>query len=419
MRGCFVSAIAYRKRVPFRPPIVVAATLAALAAVAACSGSSSGSGTPGPMQDPTHWVVSLGDSYIAGEGDRWAGNTAANATSDFEKVDALGSFAYVGEAGLEDIRGCHRAILPEVEVDYGDVLGQNFACSGAETGTELAESVFKPGIDFYDKAGRIGQALALQRFARTHDVTTVVLSIGGNDFNFGAILTTCVENFFSTVGATPAYCSDDVELASYFTPSYVADVRKRIDGALTNIATAMEQAGSSASDYRIIVQNYPSPVPDGAGFRYPETSAGRLDLGGCPVFDRDATWANSVVLTTINDTVERAVASSGMDNITLLDLSQAFVGHRLCEQGAAQMQESGLDSWRSPGAANALEWVNQIYLKGIPWQTQESAHPNYWGTAAERNCLRQVVQSAATSSVTCVRDGTAMVGREPKMKLSG
>lgn len=250
-------------------------------------------------------------------------------------------------------------------------------------------------------------------------MTTIVLSIGGNDFNFSTILTTCVQNFFSTLGSTPSYCSEDEQLASYFTPSYVADVEQRIGGAIANIATAMEHAGRAPSDYRVIVQNYPSPVPDGAGLRYPETSAGRVDLGGCPLFDRDATWANSVTLTTINDTVRGAVESSGMDNIALLDLSQAFAGHRLCEQGAAQMQESGLDSWRSAGAANALEWVNQIYLKGIPWQTQESAHPNYWGTAAERNCLRQVVQGAATSSVACVRDGTAMAGREPKMKLSG
>ncbi len=371
--------------------------------------------SPPSSAPPTHWVVSLGDSYIAGEGDRWAGNTNGN----FEKVDALGPFAYARANGLETIPGCHQADLPEDAVDTGDLRGENLACSGAETATKTEGSAFKPGIDFYDKGGNVGQALALQRFADSHDVTTVVLSIGGNDFNFSTIVTRCVEDFFTTSVGPHTYCSQDPTLAAYFTKSYAADVKQRIGGAITNITTAMKHAGKQPSDYRIIVQNYPSPVPSGGGFRYPQTVAGRFDLGGCPLYDKDATWANTTVLPTINRTVQQAADASGLDNITFLDLSKAFLGHRLCEKGSAQMQETSLGSWKSPGAANQLEWVNQIYVKGIPWQTQESAHPNYWGTAAERNCLRQVVtEQQAAPSVACVRDGTAMVGREPKMKLT-
>jgi hypothetical protein len=118
-----------------------------------------GSGKPVPTGASTHWVVSLGDSYVSGEGDRWAGNTAANGTDDFQKVDALGPFAYAGPIGLEDIPGCHRATLPEVVVDYGDVKGENLACSGAETSTKFEGTVFKPGIDLYDKAGKVGRTI--------------------------------------------------------------------------------------------------------------------------------------------------------------------------------------------------------------------------------------------------------------------
>jgi hypothetical protein len=396
--------------------LLSATVLTGLLAVAACSGSSNGSSDlskqPAP---PVHWVVSLGDSYISGEGDRWAGNT----NGSFANVDALGTFAYAAPDGLELIPGCHQADLPEVAVNYSDVRGENLACSGAETATKTEGTFFKPGIDFYDKGTRVGQALALERFAKTHDVTAVVLSIGGNDFNFSTILTQCVEDFIATAVGPHTFCSNDPKLASYFTPGYVSDVEQRIGGAISNITTAMQRAGHKPSDYRIIVQNYPSPVPSAGGFRYPQTTAARLDLGGCPVFDKDASWANSTVLGTINSTVKNAVDASGLNNITLLDLSQAFVGHRLCEKGASQLQATGLGSWQSAGAANALEWVNEVYIKGIPWQTQESAHPNYWGTAAERNCLRQVLQGQAASSVSCVRDGTAMVGHEPKMTVTG
>jgi hypothetical protein len=398
-----------------RPTLVVATLLTALAAVASCSGSSDHAAQVIPNAAPVHWVVSLGDSYIAGEGDRWGGNSAANSTAEYQALDVLGPFAYAGTAGLEDIAGCHRATQPEVAVDYGDVKGMNFACSGAETSTKFEGTVFKPGIDFYAKGGKIGQAEALERFAKTHDVTSIVLSIGGNDFNFSAILTKCVQDFFNTSATTPTYCSQDPKLAEYFTPSRQAEVKQRIEGAIANIRTAMERAGSKPSEYRIIVQNYPSPLPPGADLRYAQTAAARFDKGGCPFFDRDATWANTTALAAINDTVDDAAAES--DTVSLLDVSRAFVGHRLCEQGAEQIEDSGLSSWRASGAANQLEWVNQVYVKGIPWQTQESAHPNYWGTAAERNCLRQVVKSSGAGRFNCVHEGTAMTGREPTMKL--
>lgn len=400
-----------------RRPLLASALLTALVATAACSGSSSdGTGQLAAKPDRTQWVVSLGDSYIAGEGDRWAGNSAANSTAEFQQLDALGPFAYAGPAGLEEIPGCHQATLPEVAVDYGDVKGENLACSGAETATKFEGSVFKPGIDFYSRGDHIGQALALQQFAKGHDVTAVVLSIGGNDFDFSTILTTCVQDFFATAGGTPTYCSKDPALAPDFSASHRAEVKQRIEGAIANIQTAMQRAGSGPSDYRIIVQTYPSPLPPGADLRYPQTTAGRFDQGGCPFFDRDADWANATALATINATVRSAAAAT--KGVSLLDVSGAFDGHRLCERGVSQIEESGLPSWRAPGAANDLEWVNQLYVKGIPWQTQESAHPNYWGTAAERNCLRQLVKLSTEGSFRCVREGTAMAGREPVMTLA-
>jgi hypothetical protein len=402
--------------VNLRGTLLAATLVSGLLGLAACSGSDEEPHTSIAELPavPSEWVVSLGDSYIAGEGDRWAGNT----NGSFEKVDALGTFAYAEPDGLEAIAGCHQARLPEVAVNYARVRGKNLACSGAETATKTEGKFFKPGIDFYRKGSRIGQALALQQFAAHHDVKAVVLSIGGNDFNFSTIVTRCVEDFVTTDGGKPTYCSNDPTLKSYFSRSHVADVQQRIEQSIENISTAMQQAGKKPSDYRIIVQDYPSPVPAGNGIRYPETVHARFDLGGCPFYDRDATWANRAVVPTINDTVAAAVQASGVKRVTLLDLANAFVGNRLCEKGVQQMQQTGLQSWRSPGAANDLEWVNQIYVKGVPWQTQESAHPNYWGTAAERNCLRQVIRETMSGRLSCTRAGTAMAGLEPRMRVS-
>ena len=390
---------------------------AALLAIAACSGSNNDAVITKPPPQPANWVVSLGDSYIAGEGARWAGNT--NGSPD--PVDAQGPFAYAGPNGLENIAGCHEARQSEVDVDYGDTAGKDLACSGAETSTKTeSDGSFKPGIDFYDQGGQIGQALALEQFAKTHHVSAVVLSIGGNNFQFSTILTDCVEDFVGTAGATPSYCSKDPALQRLFSAAHVSQVESQIGGAIGNITKALTKAGEKSSQYRIIVQNYPSPLPPGNLIRYPQTVHARFDVGGCPLFDTDATWANTTVVPTIDQTVKDAVSASGLSNITYLDLSQAFVGHRLCEQGVSQFQDTGMTSWRSTGAADALEWVNEVYVKGTPWQSQESGHPNFWGTMAERNCLRQVLrQTSIQSSVSCTRSGTDMSGVEPVMQISG
>lgn len=393
--------------------LAVAAAVVGALLLGACSSGASSPGATGVTAPPRYrYVVSLGDSYIAGEGDRWAGNTSGG----FEQVDALGAHAYGAPGAMPIAAGCDRADLPEVAVDFGDVRGRNLACSGAETTTETGSRSFTPGIDFFHDGSRLGQALALQRFAGSHQVTAVVLSIGGNDFGFSSILSRCIQDFVTTAGgAAPSYCSDDPTITALFAPRHVALVRDRIEKAIANVATAMR----GTARYRIIVQNYPSPIPPGPRIRYPETVAARFGGGGCPLFDRDATWANRYALRIINQTVADAVARSGQANVTLMDVSALFDGHRLCEDGVGQLQQTRLRSWRSPGAANDLEWVNELYLKGAPWQTRESLHPNYWGTAAERNCLRQVLRSGRRGSdpVTCRRDGTAMDGLEPSMTL--
>jgi hypothetical protein len=402
--------------VPGRRIALATAAIGALLAAAACSSPPNGSSTDvGTSRSGVRWVVSLGDSYISGEGARWAGNTDGSP----KQVDALGPFAYGRQRHHENARDCDRAIRPEVEIDYADLRGKDLACSGAETATTTDGASVTPGVDFHHRGRSAGQALQLERFASIHHVTAVVLSIGGNNFSFATVLTRCVEDFLKSSVGAHTYCSEDPALAAYFSPSHVADVQRQIEGAITNITTAMRRAGSSPSDYRIVVQTYPSPVPPGDRFRYPPTFAARFQLGGCPFYDRDATWANSTVLPAINGAVRKAVAASGDHNMTLLDLSRAFAGHRLCERGSAQLQESGLASWRSPGAASALEWVNAVYLDATPWRIQESAHPNYWGTAAERSCLRQVIMHPPVARVSCVRDGTAMSGHEPKMTLTG
>jgi hypothetical protein len=364
-------------------------------------------------------VVTLGDSAISGEAGRWAGNTNGAPA----RTDALGPSAYWDAAGGETIAGCHRSKAAQAHIGMG-VLSTNLACSGARTvtGGTAADENFKPGIDFYsDAQGRQGQALALQGYAGTHNVRAVVLMIGANNYGFGAIVTRCVLNWISSPSWAKNYCSDDSDIASRFTPARIAAETANVRDALARVALAMTRAGYSASQYTILAQTYWSPIPSGAQIRYPESGWSRQAIGGCGIWNRDASWANDVVLPTFNSTIRNAVDQSGLTNVRLLDLQAALNGRRLCENTVGLLEEKGVATWTSPGAVDKTEWVQQIRTASTvfgPYQLQESAHASYWGQLAMRNCLRQAYNGGAVRGGTCVRtaDGRNDQG-EPQMTL--
>jgi hypothetical protein len=287
----------------------------------------------------------------------------------------------------------------------GGLQGKNLACSGATTRSRSYGGAFTPGVDFYtDADGQVGQLVALRRFSARHDVASVAVLIGGNDFGFGSIVATCVRAFLSTVTGSPSSCRDDERLAGALVPPVVDRITERIAASLRGVGEAMERAGYKSADYDIVVANYPSPLPGGPRMRYREDFLHRFVAGGCPVLDEDATWANRVVLDTINGSIARAVALSGLPNMITVDMNQAFLEHRLCEQGVSQLQETSLRSWKSPGAREQVEWVNMLSGKPAPWQPRESLHPNYWGTMAMRSCIRAAVEGAeAATPGRCIR----------------
>ncbi|MAS54984.1 MAG: hypothetical protein CMJ44_10255 [Pimelobacter sp.] len=386
-------------------------TLAPVLAAAPAAADGPGVGTP--------YVVTLGDSYISGEAGRWAGSSNASSA----RADALGPTAYHDNAAGtgESIERCHRSRSAEAFIG-GGVQGLNLACSGARTTTSDGDT-FKPGIDFADLGGgKIGQAKALQQFAGSHHVRTVVVSIGGNDFNFASVVATCVADFLYSPGWWKDYCHDDSSVTSNFTSANVSTVRAKIAGAFQNVRTAMRNAGYADSSWTLLAQTYPSPIPRASGFRYSQSGYTRQSTGGCGFWNADADWANDVALPTINNAVRGAATQSGLSNIKVLDLSSAFNGRRLCENGVGLYEEQGIASWTSPGAVDRTEWVNQIRTvstccSNSPYYIQESLHPNYWAQLATRSCVRQAYNAGAVRGGTCRISGTGLSGGEPRMVL--
>ena len=379
----------------------------------AASADGPGVGTP--------WVVTVGDSYISGEAGRWAGSSNASSS----RADALGPTAYYDNASgtAEQIDRCHRSKASEAYVG-GGVNGLNLACSGARTATYTdSNGRFKPGLDFYDNGGRQGQALMLQGFAASHNVKMVVVSIGGNDFNFASIVQQCVTDFLASPTWWKDYCKDDSSVTQNFTAANVAAVRARVATAYANVRQAMRNAGYADTQWTLLVQNYPSPIPDGSGFRYSESGYTRQSTGGCGFWNADADWANSSALPTINAAVTGAASDAGITNRRTLDLSSAFNGRRLCESSVGLYEERGIADWRSAGAVDRTEWVNQIRTVSTccansPYYVQESLHPNYWAQLATRSCVRQAYNGGSPRGGTCRISGTGLVDGEPRMSLS-
>ena len=364
-------------------------------------------------------VASLGDSYISGEAGRWAGNT----NEEPSWIDALGTSAYNDDEThtAERIAGCHRSLSAEIYLG-GGLNSVNLACSGAKTSTFTGgEGEFKPGIDFYSSGGNRGQALMLEEYARTHNVKLVVLSIGGNNFNFASIVQSCIEDWLSSPSWWQNHCNDDSEVTANFTRENVATQTAAIKGAVQNIHRAMVEAGYSNEMYAIVVQDYESPIPTGSGFRYPEEGWERQEVGGCGFWNADANWANESALPTIDGAVHNGASEAGYANVKLMYLGSAFNSRRLCESTVGLLEERGLTSWRAAGAVDRTEWVNQVRTVTAlfgEYELQEDFHPNYWGQLALRNCLRQAYNSGTPRGGTCTRTGTGLTANgEPVMTL--
>ena len=225
----------------------------------------SGARADGPgVGTPT--VVSVGDSYISGEGGRWAGNTNGSSIN----TDALGSTAYYDNARtrrddqplspLQGGRDHHRRRHQQQEPR---LLGRE------DVDRHRRDGDFKPGLDFYNGSAGQGQALMLQNFAATHNVKMVNLSIGGNNFNFASIVQTCVDRLADLADVVEGLLQRRlIGDAQLHVGERQRARRRAIKNAILNITTAMTNAGYSASQYAIVVQDYMSPLPTGSGIRY-------------------------------------------------------------------------------------------------------------------------------------------------------
>lgn len=339
--------------------------LSSTAAAVALAGALAGSAAAQPLSSsdrghdrrPTA-AVSLGDSYISGEGARWKGNSADPAAS--HQGTDRGSQVY----GDTEANGCHRSDVAEI-VSARLLVRKaiNLACSGAKTVNVLRASA--GGVAFKGEAPQNDQ---LATVARANNVKLIVISIGGNDLGFGGIVTSCVAAYL--YGTPP--CSTREAAITAALPAVAAAV----SATVADVRATMADAGYRAKDYRLLLQSYPVASPAAGNTRYSGTAPdARVTIGGCPFLDADAAWARTTLQPRLSGALADVARQTG---VQFLDLRDAFRGHELCAASAQQ-------STGTPRSASS-EWFRFIDLAG-QGGSSESLHPNYFGQQALGRCL--------------------------------
>lgn len=293
-------------------------------------------------------IVSLGDSAISGEG---AGNYEPGTR---------------GENG----NWCHRSANALVHKTSVASRTINLACSGAE-----AANVSLADTTHYTEGS---QARRLIGIAQQYRVTTVVIQVGANDEPaFADTILDCISRWFNPFGSG---CRSRLQNEW---PQRVAAMAPRVVQALTDVKSAMSQAGYANGSYNLILASYASPLTE----RMDEVLHGPQ---GCPFRLSDAQYGRTVAVPQLSEALRGAATQAGAK---FLDFSRATEGREAC---------SGYGD-------SSTEWQNRVTVDPWAWVTggldavgihmaQESFHPNAKGHAQLGRCVTEFVNSGSSSA---------------------
>lgn len=367
-----------RARRRFASSVALTLTAAAFLAGPSAFGMADAEAAPaGDSAEGPTATVSLGDSYISGEAGRWAGNSGANQDGAWSGTDR-GAQVY-GDSGR-----CHRSDSAEVKSAGLPGEAENLACSGA-----VAADVYKSG----------GQADQLAELAKRKRIGVVVMSLGGNDLDFKGTISDCAKGFIlgNLTGSLAGYhCHGDQQKR---VDEKSAGAKADITRAATAVRNAMSQAGYGNESYRLVLQSYPSPLPDargnafmGKGYRDHQ----RWTIGGCPFHEDDSDWARRKLVPQISAMIKEVARTARAE---FMDVQDLLTGHEVC---AADSKRASLT--QKPGEREWARFIWPSYTEGkwdVPQQgdVEEFMHPNYYGQQALGHCLKEHVQRGVGDSV--------------------
>ncbi|HVW23003.1 MAG TPA: SGNH/GDSL hydrolase family protein [Candidatus Saccharimonadales bacterium] len=342
----------------------------------------------------------VGDNILAFDAINSAGNNTYE-MAPADHIDSLLSYlgsgdSYTAGEGAFDylsgtdtpINECHVSansypILLTTDIFAGG--GHNVACSGAKIEDIL------PGVpDQY--GGQVSDKIPLSRrsdqdvaqilasfmpgllpqadFVSTYQPGVLTVSVGGNDIGFGDILQTCVAPHISLrSGANTCFSSYEDRL----------ELKNLIDRTVPRWTALYEQLAHASPLSRIYAIGYPQIAKAGGD------CALNVHLNAA-----ELTFTEELI-NYLNDQVASAAAAAGVNYV---DISQALVGHRLCEAASYDVAVNGLTA----GSSRSRPFSSASY------------HPNALGQALiEQAIIKQTQRFKSSTSIPVKDDVSALL----------
>ncbi|MEI8082785.1 MAG: hypothetical protein WCI74_13175, partial [Actinomycetes bacterium] len=390
-----------------------AAALTVLAAAISMFGiSSATSANAAAAQEPSRQnaqplIIGMGDSFMSGEGGRFAGNVYQSLASDGAYDSGNQNFGWqvyrdawnnTMPENKPEWR-CHRSdssVVNTLAARNPGSVAVNLACSGAVT-----DNILTTG-----QQGEKSQLAQLRQLVANpaYRVSTIAVSIGGNDMKFGKVMTDCTQITSKINCGT----NGEKNVLTAVSGKAGTDITKTLDA----ITAVMREAGYADGSYNFVYQSAPNLFAT-SGNRYgtPDNWFGNSygESPGVPMSNGTVDWMKTDGQPYINTVMANAVARANNPHITFLDATNAFSGHELSNTATQQIKASQVSKLGYPVAATA-EWVvpiNSNYIAGSIANTnrqQESYHPNRFGQQALAACIGQAIKTGGSGvniAVTC------------------
>lgn len=311
--------------------------------------------------------LGLGDSFSAGEGafDYAAGSdTSTNhchlSARSYPMLLTHDLFSAVGGHSV----ACSGAVIRDVGSTSDSYRGQVSGVASypnlAANNPLLLESLLTNYLPGY---------VAQQRFVERYQPRIMTVSIGGNDIGFGDILLNCV---------MPHLTRHTSSESCYNTYEDRLELIKLIDRTLPHWTALYKQLVATSPGSQLYAVGYPSLAAD----------KGRCALN--TLLSKEELVFSEELISYLNGAIAQAADAAG---VTYVDISQALVGHRLCETASYNVAVNGLTAGKDAG------------LFGVNVLGTESYHPNALGQSLIEQAIllkthNLTTASAATSTKT-------------------
>ncbi|HVX24566.1 MAG TPA: SGNH/GDSL hydrolase family protein [Candidatus Saccharimonadales bacterium] len=319
--------------------------------------------------------LGMGDSYTSGEGafDYLTGTDTTNNLCHLsvKSYPLLLSRDLFGNAGGHSV-ACSGAVINDVGSTKDSYSGQARGLSYdslTHDPTQLNEIIsnFLPGY------------LSQRRFVDHYQPAIATVSVGGDDIGFGDILQNCVELHVSLHPSTQT---------CYNTYEDRVELTNLIDRTIPRLSALYQQLQAAAPSMQLYVVGYPQ-IADDTG-----------NCGANVHLNQSELEFAAELINYLNGAIAQATQKAGA---TYVDISQALVGHRLCEARGYDVAVNGLTAGSDGG-------IGPFKVLG-----RESYHPNALGQSLIEQEILQQTHNLQARAPTGVPESDGNLLNAPKI----